>query len=50
MNHWYMWCHYGRVPGLVKEVPVEERAHPLSQEYIIESLPRRLFDIIKLEL
>ena len=41
---------YGRVSGLVKEVPVEERAHPLSQEYIIESLPRRLFDIIKLEL
>ena len=37
---------YGRVSGLVKEVLVEERAHPLSEEYVIESLPRRLFDII----
>jgi hypothetical protein len=39
---------YGRVSRLVKEVPVEERAHPLSEEYAIESLPRRLFDIIEL--
>jgi hypothetical protein len=41
---------YGRVSGLVKEVPVKDRAHPLSQEYVIASLPRRLFDIIKLAL
>jgi len=34
---------YGRVSRLVKE-----RAHPLSEEYAIESLPRRLFDIIEL--
>ena len=39
---------YGRVSRLVKEVPVAERAHPLSEEYVIESLPRRLFDIIEL--
>jgi len=39
---------YGRVSRLVKEVPVGERAHPLSEEYVIESLPRRLFDIIEL--
>jgi len=40
---------FGRVSRLVSEVPVEERAHPLSHEYIIERLPRALFDIIKLE-
>ena len=41
---------YRRVVRLVKEVPVKDRAHPLSVEYVIESLPRRLFDVIKLEL
>jgi hypothetical protein len=32
---------------LMKEVPIRDRAHPLSTEYIIERLPRRLFDIIE---
>jgi hypothetical protein len=41
---------YGRVWRLVKEVPVRNRAHPLSREYVIESLPRRLFDVIRLKL
>jgi hypothetical protein len=41
---------YGRVSRLLREVPVKEQAHPLSQEYVIESLPRRLFDVIRLEL
>jgi hypothetical protein len=31
---------------MLKEVPINERAHPLSVEYIIESLPRKNFDII----
>jgi hypothetical protein len=37
------------VTNLVKAVPVEERAHPLSVEYTIENLPRHCFDIITLE-
>lgn len=41
---------YGRVAKFSKEVPVKDRAHPLSQEYVIESLPRSLFDILRLEL
>jgi hypothetical protein len=37
------------VTGLVEDVPVRDRAHPLSVEYIIRELPRYLFDIITLE-
>jgi hypothetical protein len=37
------------VAGLVKEVPVSQRAHPLSEEFLIDSLPGDLFDVIKLE-
>lgn len=37
------------VAKLVREVPVAERAHPLSVEYVIEQLPRSKFDIITLE-
>jgi hypothetical protein len=40
---------YGKVSRLSKEVPVDDRAHPLSEEYLIASLPRRLFDVIRLE-
>ena len=29
------------------EVPVRDRAHPLSIEYVIENLPREWFDIIE---
>jgi len=32
---------------MMKEAPIRERAHPLSTEYVIEALPRRLFDIIE---
>lgn len=35
------------VSKIVMEVPVAERAHPLSQEYRIERLPRRYFDVIE---
>ena len=37
------------VSHLLTEVPIEKRAHPLSQEYIIEELPTDLFDAIELE-
>jgi hypothetical protein len=34
--------------GMLQTVPVDKRAHPLSVEYIIESLPRSAFDVIEL--
>ena len=37
------------VSHLLKEVSVSKRAHPLSQEYIIEELPTELFEAIELE-
>jgi hypothetical protein len=40
---------YVGVSHLLKDVPVAERSHPLSQEYIIEQLPTGLFDAIELE-
>ncbi|MES2938577.1 MAG: hypothetical protein V4864_12905 [Pseudomonadota bacterium] len=33
---------------LLKSVPVKDRAHMMSEEYIIESLPRSHFDAIEL--
>jgi hypothetical protein len=41
---------YGLVARQAKVVPVERRAHPLSDEYQIESLPRTRFDMIELPL
>jgi hypothetical protein len=38
---------YADVSEIATEVPVDSRAHPLSAEYIIESLPRDRFDIIE---
>lgn len=35
------------VSSILIEVPIKERAHPLSIEYVIESLPRDHFDIIE---
>lgn len=40
---------FAGVSHLLKEVPVADRAHPLSPEYIIEELPTELFDTIDLE-
>lgn len=37
------------VVGMVTEVPVAQRAHPLSEEFIIPALPGDLFDVIRLE-
>jgi hypothetical protein len=38
---------YHGVAKLVQEVPVENRAHPLSLELKISALPRKLFDVIE---
>jgi hypothetical protein len=35
------------VSALLSEVPIQERAHPLSVEYLIENLPGDFFDIIE---
>ena len=40
---------YEKAVALLKQVPVGEKAHPLSTEFIIQSLPRDHFDIIELE-
>ena len=40
---------YQSVRDLIKEVPVANRAHPLSEEFVIEALPGDLFDVIRLE-
>lgn len=39
---------YCKVSGLLREPPPEDKAHPLSAEYIIDCLPRSCFDIIDL--
>ncbi len=41
---------YTLVSNLLREVPVRDRAAPLSQEYMIEKLPRRHFDILEFNL
>ena len=40
---------FAAVAGLMTRVAVARRAHPLSVEYIIERLPRAMFDVIQLE-
>lgn len=37
-----------KIARLAKEVPVDQRAHPMSVEYRIESLPRSMFDAVEL--
>jgi len=37
------------VSHLLQEIPVSDRAHSMSPEYIIEKLPTDLFDAIELE-
>jgi hypothetical protein len=36
------------ITGLLRQVAVKDRASILSEEYIVESLPRQLFDAIEL--
>jgi hypothetical protein len=38
---------YSEVIDRMREPPPEDKAHPLSEEYIIDRLPRPLFDIIE---
>ena len=40
---------YDKVTTLMKNVPILERANPLSTEYIIDKLPRNLFDVIEIK-
>jgi len=39
---------YNLVSNIIRDVPVLERAHPLSVEYIIEALPNNYFDVIEI--
>ena len=41
---------FARVRGTVVDVPVEERAHPLSIEYRVEDLARDSFDMLELRI
>ncbi len=36
------------IASLLRRVEVKKRANPMSEEYIVESLPRKLFDAIEL--
>jgi hypothetical protein len=38
---------FALVTDLIVNVPVKSRAHPLANEFIIEMLPRRYFDVIE---
>jgi hypothetical protein len=41
---------FALVSTLIKKVPIKDRAHPLSEEYQIESLPRHCFDVIEFDI
>lgn len=38
---------YTLVAELLREVPIGEKAHPLSREYLIDALPRKYFDVLE---
>ena len=38
---------YTEASSLLQKVPVGRRAHPLSQEFLIEKLPRHCFDVME---
>lgn len=38
---------FSDVKRMAKKVPIGDRAHPLSDEWIIEALPRTHFDIVR---
>jgi hypothetical protein len=35
------------ISSIAHELPVRDKAHPFSEEYLIESLPQNLFNIIE---
>lgn len=39
---------FAPVAGRIKQVPIKDRAHPLSQEFILENLRREEFDVLEL--
>jgi hypothetical protein len=39
---------FDRVRGRIAEVPVRERAHPMSIEFRVEHLSRNCFDMLEL--
>jgi hypothetical protein len=41
---------FASVSRVVAEVPVENRAHPLAQEYLIDQLSRDCFDVVEFPL
>jgi hypothetical protein len=41
---------YEQVREVVRSVPVDDRAHAMSIEYLVEALPRAAFDMIELNL
>ncbi|HKP74390.1 MAG TPA: hypothetical protein VJT67_02550 [Longimicrobiaceae bacterium] len=41
---------YEQVREIVVQVRVDDRAHPMSVEYLVEALPRAAFDMIELNL
>lgn len=38
---------YSGIADRIREPPPEDKAHPLSAEYVIDRLPRRMFDVIE---
>jgi hypothetical protein len=40
---------YEDVAGMIEAVPVGQRAHPLSEEYVIQNLKRELFDVLEFD-
>jgi hypothetical protein len=36
---------FAAVSAMARQVPVKDRAHPLSEEFILEGLPRATFDV-----
>jgi hypothetical protein len=40
---------YDLVKDRLSKVPVSQRAHPLSEEFVIKKLPRVCFDVLKVD-
>lgn len=38
------------VSSLAQEVPIKDRAHPMSTEFLIERLPRKYFDVLEIQM
>lgn len=47
---WLYIIPYAAIQEIAKPVPLAQRAHPFSEEYIIDVLPRACFDVVELPL